>query len=105
MSKRKGIRREWELKKFLEGKGYKVVRSSASKTGIDLIAGNEKEVIALQVQTSEYISQDKLNALFEYAKAFKAKPIIARKVRGKWIFAEERDLERCGKMWKIKSSN
>ena len=102
-SKRKGIKKEWELKKHLEKIGYLVLRSSASKTGIDLLAGNGKEVMAIQVQTSEYISKDKLEALKKYALAFNAKPVIAVKTRKGWIFAEEKDLEKTGKMFKIKS--
>jgi Holliday junction resolvase len=101
-SKRKGIKKEWELRRFLEAKGYLVIRSSASRTGIDLIAGNGSKVLAFQVQSSEYIPEEKLMQLKKYANALNAKPIIAVKERGKWIFAEEEDLERIGKMWKIK---
>lgn len=101
-SKRKGIKKEWELKKYLEKIGYLVLRSSASKTGIDLLAGNGKEVIAIQVQTSEYISKDKLEELKKYAFAFNAKPVIAIKTRKGWIFAQEKDLEKTGKMFKIR---
>jgi len=100
-SKRKGIKKEWELKKYLEKNGYLVLRSAASKTGIDLLAGNGKEVIAIQVQTSEYISKDKLEALKKYAFVFNAKPVIAIKKRKSWIFVEEKDLEKTGKMFKI----
>ena len=101
-SKRKGIKKEWELRKFLEANGYLVIRSSASRTGIDLIAGNGNEVLAFQVQSSEYVSDEKLSQLLKYAKALKAKPLIAIKKGGKWIFAEKKDLEKIGKMWKIK---
>ena len=83
-SKRKGIRREWELRKLLRERGYLVIRSSASKTGIDLIAGNGKEVLAIQVQSSEYVSDEKLQELKKYAHAIKAKPVLAIKKR-KWI--------------------
>ncbi len=101
-SKRKGIKKEWELKKYLEKNGYLVMRSSASRTGIDILAGNGKEVIAFQVQTNEYISAEKVEELKKYAKAFRAKPVIAIKTRKGWIFAEEKDLEKTGKMFKVK---
>ncbi len=101
-SKRKGIKREWELKRYLENQGYFVLRSSASKTGIDLLAGNGKEVLAFQVQTSLYVSEEKLEELRRHARALKAKPLIAIKRRGKWIFAEEKDLEKTGKMFKVR---
>lgn len=101
-SKRKGIKREWELRKYLEKNGYLVLRSSASKTGIDLLAGNGKEVLAFQVQTSLYLSEEKLNELKKYAHALKAKPLLAIKLKGKWVFAEEKNLEKTGKMFKIK---
>ncbi len=99
-SKRKGIRKEWELKRFLENNGYLVIRSSASKTGVDLVAGNGKEVLAIQVQSSEYLPDEKLSELKKYAKAIKAKPVIAIKKR-RWFFVSEKDLEKSGKMWKI----
>ncbi len=100
-SKRKGIRREWELRKLLRERGYLVIRSSASKTGIDLIAGNGKEVLAIQVQSSEYVSEEKMQELKKYAHAIKAKPVLAIKKR-KWIFAGEKNLEKIGRMWKLR---
>ncbi len=104
-SKRKGIRREWELKKVLEERGFLVLRSSASRTGIDLIAGNGKDVYAIQVQESEYVSEEKLFDLKRYAKAFRLKPVFALKrkngKRSAWFFVELKDMKKTGKMYKV----
>jgi len=104
-AKRKGIRREWELRKILLEKGYLVIRSSASRTGVDILAGNGKEVIAFQVQSSAYVPEEKLKALEKYAKAFKAKAVIAVKSKGKWIFVEVKNLKKTPKGWKIPIDN
>ncbi len=100
-AKRKGIRKEWELRKLLVAKGYLVLRSSASRTGVDILAGNGEEVIAFQVQSTPYIPEEKLKALEKYAKAFKAKAVIAVKIKGKWFFAEVGKLKKTKKGWKI----
>ncbi len=100
-AKRKGIRREWELRRLLLAKGYLVIRSSASRTGVDILAGNGEEIIAFQVQSTPYIPEEKLKTLEKYAKAFKAKAVIAVKVKGKWFFVEAKKLKKTQKGWKI----
>ncbi len=102
-----GIRKEWALKAFLENKGFLVMRSSASKTGIDLLAGNplkkvdgKPELLALQVQTSEYIYPEKVEDLKKYAAAFGAQPLIALRRNGEWKFIKPEQLISSGKMLK-----
>ncbi len=104
-SKSKGIRKEWALKKMLESKGYLVIRSSASKTGVDLLAGKNGKVVALQLQTSEYVYPEKIEALKKYAKAFKAEPVLCVNKKRKWIFIEPDKLEKIGKMLKVQTKN
>lgn len=112
-SKSKGIRKEWALKQYLEKQGFLVLRSSASKTGIDLLAGDGKEVMAIQVQSSPYIYPEKLQELIKYADAIKAKPMIVlrkRKVSANnrsavpWIFIRPDQLKKTGKMFKIEDA-
>lgn len=101
-----GIRKEWSLKNKLEADGYLVMRSSASKTGIDILAGRvvrgAHELLAFQVQTSEYIYPEKVADLEKYARAFGAQPFVALVRNRKWHFVKPDDLEKNGKMWKIR---
>ncbi len=100
-----GIRKEWSLKRKLESDGYLAMRSSASKTGIDILAGKSAEggheLLAFQVQTSEYIYPEKVADLIRYAQAFGAQPFIALVRERKWYFIKPDNLEKNGKMWKI----
>jgi Holliday junction resolvase len=100
-----GLKKEWSLKRKLDSEGYLVMRSSASKTGIDILAGKAsesgRELLAFQVQTSEYIYPEKVADLVRYAQAFGAQPFVALTRDRKWIFVRPDDLEKNGKMWKI----
>lgn len=101
-----GLRKEWSLKSKLVSEGYLVMRSSASKTGIDILAGKPSaegghELLAFQVQTSEYIYPEKVADLEKYARAFGARPFIAL-LRKRWIFVKPEELEKNGKMWKVR---
>ncbi len=100
-NKSKGIKKEWLLKRHLEDEGYLVIRSSASKTGVDILAGKNGRVLAFQVQTSDYIYPEKVRELERYAEAFGAEPVLAVRKNGKWIFASPGDLKRSGRMFKI----
>ena len=99
-----GIRKEWNLKRNLESEGYLVMRSSASKTGIDILAGkvvgDSHELLAFQVQTSEYIYPEKVHDLVRYAQAFGAQPFVALINNKKWHFINPEKLHKGGKMWK-----
>lgn len=102
-----GIKKEWSLKNKLENDGYLVMRSSASKTGIDILAGKfaggeAHELLAFQVQTSEYIYPEKVADLIRYAQAFGAQPFVALTRDRKWHFVKPDDLEKNGKMWKVR---
>lgn len=103
-SKSIGIRKEWSLKRKLEREGFLVLRSSASKTGIDLIAGRtvdgRKEIKAFQVQTSPYIYPEKVEELERFAKALNAEPVIAIHNNG-WSFVNPKKLKKSGKMFKV----
>ncbi|NOZ81724.1 MAG: hypothetical protein GXO63_01075 [Candidatus Micrarchaeota archaeon] len=100
-NKSRGIKKEWLLKKELERSGYLVIRSSASKTGIDLLAAKNGRVLAFQVQSSEYIYPEKLRELEKYAEAFGAEPLVAVRKNGKWKFSAPEKLKKSGKMFKL----
>lgn len=105
-----GIRKEWSLKTKLQKDGYLVMRSSASKTGIDILAGKPSaegghELLAFQVQTSEYIYPEKVADLEKYAQAFGAQPLIALVRERKWHFIKPEELEKSGRMWKVALKN
>ncbi len=105
-NKSRGISKEWSLKNKLGSDGYLVMRSSASKTGIDILAGKSAagghELLAFQVQTSEYIYPEKVADLEKYARAFGAQPFIALIKKRKWYFVKPDDLEKNGRMWKAR---
>lgn len=65
-----------------------IIRSTASHGPIDLIASNGWEVIAVQVKTRGYLSEDERRNLIEWANHFKAKPMLAFKKKGRWIIEE-----------------
>jgi len=63
-----------------------IVRSAGSHTPIDLIASNGKKLLAIQVKRGRYISAEEKGMLIQWAKAFRASPILARKQEGRWVF-------------------
>jgi Holliday junction resolvase len=75
------------IKKILISRGYMhIVRSAGSHTPIDLIASNGKKLLAIQVKRGRYISAEEKGMLIQWAKAFRASPILARKQEGRWVF-------------------
>ncbi len=48
-----GYRAELRAKSFLEGEGYKVIRSSGSKGEIDLVAYNKENVRFIQIKKTK----------------------------------------------------
>lgn len=62
----KGIRQEYKVKKFLESKGYYVVRSAGSHGIYDLVAIGETDVLLIQLkygseQYLKYSAKEKEN--------------------------------------------
>lgn len=71
-SYRKGRRFEWRVKKFLEAKGYWVMRSGGSKGPPDLAAAKKGEglfLIECKVNKSDFSSKERLELLAEAEKA------------------------------------
>ena len=85
----KGRLAECYVKRLLEKQGYTyIIRSHASRTQIDLIASNGTQILAIQVKKGGYVSQVERNNLSEWALAFKAKPCLSVKHRGRWVLEE-----------------
>lgn len=95
MSK-KGSREERELVKMLWDANCAAMRAPASggatkKPLPDIIAGNGEIYLAIEVKSSSkeriYINSDKIDALYQFADMFGAKPYIGAKFnRKKWRF-------------------
>ncbi len=92
MSYRKGYRFEWEVKKFLEKKGYYVIRSAGSKKP-DIIAGKDGEIIVVEckytAKSKLYLPKDEVNNLIHVASMFRAKPVYLIKKKNSGLFVVE----------------
>ena len=73
---------------MLEDQGYLVIRSAASHTPIDLLAAKDGVRLAVQVKVKGGFTKGEKEKLLRWAKRFEAKPILATKRRGRWVFKE-----------------
>ncbi|MEM0287292.1 MAG: hypothetical protein QXG05_03850 [Nitrososphaerota archaeon] len=84
-----GRNAEYAIKRMLIGKGFShIIRSAGSHTPVDLIASDGNQLLAIQVKKGRYISKQEVYLLIEWAYAFKARPMLARKKDGRWILKE-----------------
>ena len=101
-TKQKGIKAERELLHKLQEADFAVARIAGSGllAPCDLIAAKSNQVFAIECKTTKkqvkYIKKEQLNALIEFARKFKARPIIAVKFR-KWFFVDPAKLRLKGK--------
>ena len=79
---------EYRVKGLLEDQGYLVIRSAASHTPIDLLAAKDGVRLAVQVKVKGGFTKGEKEELLRWAKRFEAKPILATKRRGRWVFKE-----------------
>ena len=79
---------EYRVKGLLEDQGYLVIRSAASHTPIDLLAARDGVRLAVQVKVKGGFTKGEKEELLRWAKRFEAKPILATKRRGRWVFRE-----------------
>ncbi|MDW8045639.1 MAG: hypothetical protein RMJ31_07740 [Nitrososphaerota archaeon] len=83
----KGRNAEYLIMRKLRSMGYEwIIRSSGSHTPIDLLASNGNEIIAIQCKVSGYLNTNERDEFMKWAKYFNAKPILAKKVKSRWIF-------------------
>ncbi len=78
-----------------------MIRSAGSHTPVDLLAADGKRVLAIQVKRGRYISKEEQEMLKDWAAAFGAKPVLAKKKDGRWVLLDLADqkpvLEDVGK--------
>lgn len=78
---------EYSEKKFLESKGYLVIRSAGSHTPVDLFAAHEKNKLRLLIQCKKSknknpkppLSETELKELLRWTFVFRAEGIISYK--------------------------
>ena len=111
MNKKRGIAAERELLHLLWHKGYAVARIAGSgsipKPSCDLVAGNKKEKLAIEVKTTrsnkKYINEKQLKEFISFAEKFGLKPVIAIKFfRKGWFMVEPKKLKKVGKEYLIR---
>ena len=84
----RGRSAEYWVKGLLEAQGYLVIRSAASHTPIDLLAAKDGVRLAVQVKVKRGFTKEERSELIRWAKQFDAKPMLATKKRGRWVFTE-----------------
>ncbi|BAD85364.1 archaeal type Holliday junction resolvase [Thermococcus kodakarensis KOD1] len=105
MRYRRGASAERELVKLLESKGFAVLRSAGSHK-IDLVAGNGKEYLCIEVKSTRsrklYLPIEDVEKLVEFAGRFGGRPVLAVKfVNVGWRFYGPNRLEHGEKSYKI----
>ncbi|ASJ16882.1 Holliday junction resolvase [Thermococcus chitonophagus] len=87
---RKGANAERELIRMLERHGFAVIRSAGSKK-VDLIAGNGKRYLCIEVKSTRkneiYLKEKEVKQILEFSRKFGGIPILAVKFIGRgWRF-------------------
>ena len=104
MKYRRGASAERELIKRLEKEGFAVVRSAGSKK-VDIIAGNGRKYLCIEVKSTKgeklYLSGEDIEKLTSFAYRFGGEPIIAVKfINNGWHFFSPQSLPKSGKNFK-----
>ncbi|WP_324735892.1 Holliday junction resolvase Hjc [Thermococcus sp. SY098] len=105
MRYRKGASAERELIKMLEKGGFAVIRSAGSKK-VDIVAGNGKLYLCIEVKSTKreklYVNGEDVDKLTNFAEKFGGKAIIAVKfINNGWYFFYPNQLIKSGKNYKI----
>ncbi|AEK72576.1 Holliday junction resolvase [Thermococcus sp. 4557] len=105
MRYRRGASAERELIKMLEKAGFAVVRSAGSKK-VDIIAGNGKLYLCIEVKSTRdeklYFSEEDYRKLTSFAERFGGRPVVAVKfINNGWRFFHPMDMEKGGKNYKV----
>ncbi len=101
----RGASAERELVGMLEKAGFAVLRSAGSKR-VDLVAGNRRDYLCIEVKSTKrerlYFRVDDMEKLLSFSSTFGGEPIIAVKFVGRgWRFYRPSDLERGGRGYSI----
>jgi len=105
MRYRRGASAERELIKMLEKAGFAVVRSAGSKK-VDIIAGNGKLYLCIEVKSTRdeklYFSEEDYEKLTSFAEKFGGRPVVAVKfINNGWRFFYPENLEKGSKNYKV----
>ncbi|ALV63338.1 Uncharacterized protein ADU37_CDS16390 [Thermococcus sp. 2319x1] len=105
MRYRKGASAERELIKMLEKEGFAVVRSAGSKK-VDIVAGNGRLYLCIEVKTTRsdklYLSEEEVENIKSFANRFGGKGILAVKFTNNgWYFFDAEKLKKSGKNYRI----
>ncbi|MCA6214147.1 Holliday junction resolvase [Thermococcus bergensis] len=105
MRYRKGASAERELIKMLEKEGFAVVRSAGSKK-VDIVAGNGKLYLCIEVKTTRsdkiYLSEEEVEKVKSFANRFGGEGIFAIKfINNGWYFFDAEKLKKSGKNYRI----
>ena len=105
MRYRRGASAERELIRLLERAGFAVLRSAGSHR-VDLVAGNGKIYLCIEVKSirSErvYIPSEDIEKLVSFAERFGGKPVLAVKfVNVGWHFYFPHELRKSGKNYRV----
>jgi len=108
MKYRRGANAERELAGMLERAGFAVVRSAGSHR-VDLIAGNGKRYLCIEVKSTGgeriYVSKDDVEKLVEFSRRFGGRPVVAVKFKGRgWRFFYPEELSPKGRSYRFDPS-
>ncbi|WP_297535884.1 Holliday junction resolvase Hjc [Thermococcus sp.] len=109
MRYRRGASAERELARMLERHGYAVLRSAGSHR-VDLVAGNGREYLCIEVKSTRgsrlYLPKEDVERLLSFANRFGGKPVIAVKfVNVGWRFFRPEFLGSSGKNYRVEPSS
>ncbi len=105
MRYRRGASAERELIKMLEKAGFAVVRSAGSHR-VDLVAGNGRDYLCIEVKSTRserlYLPKEDVERLVSFAERFGGRPILAVKfVNIGWRFYLPMNLKSSGKSYRL----
>jgi len=110
MRYRRGVSAERELARMLEEYGYAVLRSAGSHK-VDLIAGNGRKYLCIEVKSTRsnrlYIPAEDVERLISFSKRFGGEAVLAVKfVKKGWRFFEPCTLKPIrGESYKIEPNS
>jgi len=109
MRYRRGASAERELARMLEKHGYAVLRSAGSHK-VDLVAGNGREYLCIEVKSTRserlYVPAEDVERLVSFAERFGGRPLIAVKfINVGWRFFEPDCTAPSGRSYRFEPSS
>jgi len=109
MRYRRGASVERELIRLLEAVGFAVLRSAGSHR-VDLVAGNGREYMCIEVKSTRsrrlYVPSEDVERLVSFAERFGGKPVLAVKfISVGWRFYLPNELKRSGRTYRVDVSD